>query len=421
MKLTLKTWLATSLAGAAVLLAGMLPAAAQESIKFALCYDISKAYSFVTPQVAQAARDYATLLNQKGGISGHPIEVIVEDHGNEPQRGIECYEKLKREGVMVFDFLSTPVSRAVLPRISKDGNIMLQSLAGRGDAVDGEVFKWVFPVGPTYWGQAANDVAYIKQKQGGNLKGVKIAFFYIDYPFGQEPIGILKTLAAKEGFDLQLFPYPLPGNDQASAWTQMRRFDPDWIISWSLSNMHVMASREMKRNGIPMSKYISVNWLNEVDIKNIGADAAKGLKRGTNVAGGQDHPLIKEIITELYDKGKGAGDRKHLEDVYYNTGLAIYSIAFEGARLAVEKGGWPLTPEKLKVGLESIKDFSANGLMAPLTVTAADHGGGGKTRIEMWDGTKWVQETDWIAGFPDDVWSVVKASSAEYAKSEAAK
>ncbi len=417
MKLRLTTWLA----GAAVVLAGMVPAAAQEPIKFALCYDISKAYSFVTPQVAQAARDYAELLNQKGGISGHPIEVIVQDHGNEPQRGIECYEKLKREGVMVFDFLSTPVSRAVLPRIMKDGNIMMQSLAGRGDAVDGDVFKWVFPVGPTYWGQAANDVAYIKQKQGGNLKGVKIAFLYIDYPFGQEPIGILKTLAAKEGFDLQLFPYPLPGNDQASAWTQMRRFDPDWIISWSLSNMHVIASREMKRNGIPMSKYISVNWLNEVDIKNIGADAAKGLKRGTNVAGGQDHPLIQEIITKLYDKGKGAGDRKHLEDVYYNTGLAIYSIAFEGARLAVEKGGWPLTPEKLKAGLESMKNFSANGLMAPLTVTAADHGGGGKTRIEMWDGAKWVPETDWIAGFSEEVWKVVKESSAEYAKSEAAK
>ena len=196
--------------------------------------------------------------------------MIVQDHGNEPQRGIECYEKLKREGVMVFDMLSTPVSRAVLPRVMKDGNIMIQSLAGRGDAVDGDVFKWVFPIGPTYWGQVANDVGYIKQKSGGNLKGVKIAFLYVDYPFGQEPIGILKTLAAKEGFDLQLFPYPLPGNDQASAWTQIRRMNPDWIISWSLSNMHVIASREMKRNGIPMSKYISVNWLNEVDIKNIG-------------------------------------------------------------------------------------------------------------------------------------------------------
>jgi branched-chain amino acid transport system substrate-binding protein len=399
----------------------VMPATAADPMRFGLCYDLSKAYTFVTPQVAQAAKDYADLLNSKGGIEGHPVEMIVQDHGNEPQRGIECYEKLKRDGVMVFDMLSTPVSRAVLPRVMKDGNILIQSLAGRGDAVDGDVFKWVFPIGPTYWGQAANDIEYIKQKSGGQLKGVKVAFLYVDYPFGQEPIGILKTLAAKEGFDLQLFPYPLPGNDQASAWTQIRRFAPDWIVSWSLSNMHVIASREMKRNGIALDKYIAVNWMNEVDINNIGAEAAKGIKRGTNVAGGSNHPLIQQIIKELYDKGKGNGERKNLQDVYYNTGLAIWSIAVEGARLAIKKDGWPLTPEKIKNGLESIKDYNANDMIAPVTVTAQDHGGGGKTRIEMWDGSKWVPQTDWIAAYKDDVWSVVKAQSAEYAKSESQK
>lgn len=401
--------------------ATIFPATAGNPVRFGLCYDLTKVYSFVTPQVAQAAKDYADLINSKGGIEGHPVEMIVQDHGNEPQRGIECYEKLKRDGVMVFDTLSTPVSRAVLPRVMKDGNILLQSLVGRGDTVDGEVFKWVFPIGPTYWGQAANDIEYIKQKSGGNLKGVKVAFLYVDYPFGQEPIGIIKTLAAKEGFDLQLFPYPLPGNDQASAWTQIRRFAPDWIVSWSLSNMHVIASREMKRNGIALDKYIAVNWMNEVDINNIGAEAVKGIKRGTNVAGGSNHPLMQEIIRELYDKGKGNGDRKNLDDVYYNTGIAIWSIAVEGARLAIKKNGWPLTPEKIKDGLESIKDYDANGMMAPVTVTAQDHGGGGKTRIEMWDGAKWVPQTDWISAYKDEVWSVVKAQSTDYAKSDAAK
>jgi len=404
--------------GLAVVLLSIIPASAAEPMRFGLCYDLSKAYTFITPQIAQAVRDYADLLNAKGGLEGHPIELVIQDHGNEPQRGIECYERLKRDGVMVFEMLSTPVSRAVLPRAMKDGNILIQSLVGRGDAIDGDVFKWVFPIGPTYWGQAVNDIEYIRQKSGGSLKGVKIAYFYIDYPFGQEPIGILKTLAQKEGFDLQLVPYPLPGNDQASAWTQMRRLNPDWIISWSLSNMHVVASREMKRNGIPMDKYIAVNWLNEVDVNNIGADAAKGLKRGTNVAGGSNHPLIQEILKELYANNKGNGDRKNVEDVYYNTGLAIYSIVFEGVRLAIKKDGWPLTPAKIKDGLESLKNFDANGLMAPVTVTAHDHGGGGKTRIEMWDGSKWVPQTDWIAAFPDEVWSVVKEQSAAYAKAD---
>jgi branched-chain amino acid transport system substrate-binding protein len=417
----MKIKLLSILAGLGLALAGLQSAQAQapaQPVKFALCYDLSKSYGFVTPQIAQAANDYAKILNQKGGIEGHPIEILVQDHGNEPQRGIECYEKMKREGAVAFDFLSTPVSRAVLPRAMADGNVMVQSFVGRGDAVDGDVFKWIFPIGPTYWGQMANNIHYIKTKSNNNLKGVKISFIYPDYPFGQEPIGVLKTLAAKEGFDLQLVPNPMPGNDQAAAWSQIRRNNPDWVISWNLAGMHVVASREMKRNGIPMDKYISVNWLNEVDLANIGLENAKGLKRGTNVTGGQSHPLMQQIIKDLYEKNKGSGDRKHLNDVYYNTGLAIYASVFEGARLAIKQSGWPLNPDKMKRGLESLKNFDAEGLIAPVTVTAKDHGGGGKTRIDMWDGAKWVPQTDWFSAYDDVVQDIVKKESGEFAKNK---
>ena len=401
---------------AAALTLGLGATAAQAQVKFGICYDLSKAYTFVTPQIVQAAKDYADVLNAKGGLEGQKIELVVQDTGNEPQRGIECYEKLKREGVMIFDTLSTPVSRAVLPRIMQDQNILLQSFVGRGDAIDGDVFKWVFPIGPTYWGQMANNVQFIKNKSNGNLKGVKIAFIYPDYAFGQEPIPILKTLQGKEGFDLQLFPNPLPGRDQAAVWTQIRRFNPDWVITWNLAAMHVAAAREMKRNGVPIEKVISVNWFNEVDIANIGAEEAKGIKRGTNVVGGTSHPLIQQIINELYAKGKGNGDRKNLDDIYYNTGLAMYSVAFEGVRQAIRQGKMPLTAAKIKACMESLRNFDANGLIAPVTVTAKDHGGGGKTRIDMWDGKQWVPQSDWISAYTDVVDQVVKEQSAEFAK-----
>ena len=114
----MKIKLLSILAGVGMAMSNVQPALAQaqtEPIKFALCYDLSKVYAFAVPQVAQAARDYAQILNQKGGIEGHPVEILVQDHGNEPQRGIECYEKMKREGAITFDFFSTPVGRALLP------------------------------------------------------------------------------------------------------------------------------------------------------------------------------------------------------------------------------------------------------------------------------------------------------------------
>lgn len=91
----------------------------------------------------------------------------------------------------------------------------------------------------------------------------------------------------------------------------------------------------------------------------------------------------KLFAEELYEKDAGSGDRKNL-DINYNTGLAIYSNFFEGARLALKQYGAPLTPDKFRRGLESIKNYDANGLMAPNTVTATDHEGSGHTRIETW-------------------------------------
>ena len=392
-------------------------AVAAEPVRFGLCYDLSKIYVAAVPQIAQAVKDYADLLNAKGGLEGHPIEIIVQDHGNEPQRGIDCYERLKRDGVMVFDFFSTPVSRAVLPRIVQDGNILVQPLVGRGDAVDGEVFKNVFPLAPTYWGQAANIISYIKKQANGNLQGKKVAFLYLDTPFGREPMPVFEALKRLERFDFQTFPIPIPGNDQSAAFTQLRRFQPDWVITWSFSPLNPISFREMQRNGIPIEKMITVNWINEVDISNFGAAAAKGLKRSTVVIGGAEHPLVKSILSELYDKGRGNGDRKMVADSYYNTGLAVYSTVFEGVRLAMKSHGWPLTPEKIREGMQNIKNFDAKGFMAPVTITAKDHGGGGKTRIDMWDGTKWVAQTDWFADYTNLVWTLVKANSADFAKS----
>lgn len=413
MKTKRKVW---TIAIAAALATSGAIASAQENepIKFGLCFDLSKSYTFISPQVAQAAQDLAMYTNENGGIEGHPVEIIVRDHGNEPQRGVECYEQLKREGVFIYNFLSTPVTNAALPRAMKDGNILMQSFVGRGDAVDGEVFGWVFPVGPTYWQQAANDVAFIKGQMGGDLSDAKIGFIYLDYPFGQEPIEILKTLAEMEGFQLELYPVPLPGSDQSGAWSKIRRDKPDYVISWLLAGGHVVASKEMRRNGFPIDRYLSVNWMNEVDINNIGAEEAKGVLRGTNVAGGQDVPIVKTMLDTYYANGKGSGPESLVRDVYYNLGLAVYTTGFEAARLAIQENGWPLTPESMKSGYEAIENFDANGLMAPVTVTPQDHGGGGKTRIEQWDGANWVPLTDWSADYIDVVWEVIKESSAKF-------
>ncbi len=402
------------LASILIIFSGTAVSDEKPPIKYGLTLDYTKSYVFATPSVSQAIEDYRNYLNARGGINGHKLEILNSDHGNEPQRGIEAYERKKREGAIVFEHFSTPVSKAVLPKAMKDKNVLLQTLTGRSDAADGEAFPYAFPIAPTYWAMAANIIQYIENNTK-DIKKTKIAFTYLDFPFGQEPIPVLQELQKQLGFELKLFPIALPGTDQSGVWSGIRRFKPDYVVAWSISSLHNIALTEMTRNRIPIEKYISVVWASRLDLKSFGHERAKGVKRVEAVATGTEIPIIQEIL-KMYDEGKGAGPRENVGTVYYMGGIAEMSILVEGAKLALNQFGEPLTGEKLKKGLELIRDFDANGVMAPVTITSSDHQGGGKTRIAEWDGEKWAPITDWEAAHTELVWKTIKEHSAKFIK-----
>ncbi len=400
---------------AALLALGAGSAVAQEKpIKVGAALDFTKVYTFLTAEYSQGQRDYISLLNAKGGIKGVPVEIETVDTGNEPQRGIEAYERFKNEGAVLVDFLSTPVSRAVVPRALTDGMNVITAFHGRSDAADGSVFPTIFPLTPAYWSQATAIVKYINDKEGGNLKGKKILLVHIDSPFGKEPLPVFQKLSEKLGYTFSDVGYPSPGNEQSAQWTQVRRDQPDWVVIWGAGGGQPNSVREALRNGIEPGKMASVIWLSETDMNIVGADQAKGISRFEGVASGKDLPIIKAIEAEVYAKGKGAGDAAKVGSSYYNIGVATMALFAEGARLGLEKEGGPLTPAKLKKGLESIKDFTADGLLPPVTITSEDHQGGGNGRIATWDGKAWKSDTGWFAAYQDVVWELVKKTSAEF-------
>src|SRR5690554_3097737 len=396
---------------------GATPALAQnEPIKFAAPLDFTAVYTFLTNEYNEGQRDYLTLVNEQGGVNGHPIEFSVSDTGNQPQRGIEAYNRASREGVVLVDFLSTPVARAMVNRVIDDEVVMITALHGRGDASDGEAFPYVFPLMATYWSQAALLVDYMNQQEDG-LKGKKIAHVYIDSPFGREPVPVLENLAEQLEFDLRTFPYASPGNEQSSTWSEVRRYRPDFVIIWGAGGGQAVSVRDAIRNGIAPEQIHSVVWLAEADMETVGPDVAKGVRKFEAATSGTETPVIKEIMEQVIDTGKGAGPKENVGRTYYNIGVATMAVSVEAARLALEEFGAPLTGDKLRQGFERIKDFDAKGLIPAVTFTSEDHQGGGYGRVAEWDGEKWAPLSDWHTSFQDVVWEEIHAGAAEYKES----
>lgn len=377
-------------------------AAQEDTIKFGLLQDFTAVYTFVSGEYNQGQRDYLTLVNEEGGLDGTMIDAIVRDHGNEPQRGIEAYNRAKEEGAVLFDFFSTPVSRALVDSVLDDEVVLITALHGRGDASDGDTFPYVFPMMATYWSQATVLANHIEENEGG-LEGKKIALVHIDSPFGREPLPVLEALAEKEDFELRNFPYPSPGNEQSATWTEVRHFGPDHVFIWGAGGGQPVSVREAIRNGISPENIYSVVWLAETDAENVGADTMTGVKRFEATASGTDTPILQRIREKVIDADLGAGDAENVGTSYYNVGVASMAVAVEAARLALKAEGAPLTGPKLKAGFEMISDFDAAGLMPPITITASDHQGGGAGRVSQWNGDRWEPVSDWTAAYQDVV------------------
>ena len=416
MRLGLALAVAVALAAAAA--GSCVAGAADNVVRFGFPVDYTRVYTFVTEEWVQGMVDYLQLMNLRGGVAGYRFDWQVVDTGNEPQRGIEAYERFKREGVQIFNFISTPVSRAVAPRALEDRLLVIMPFHGRSDAADGTTFPYLFSLGANYWSQATVITRYILDQEGGSLQGKKLALVHIDSPFGREPIPILTALSERLGFQFQSFPFPSPGTEQSATWAQVRRFRPDWILLWSAGGSQSVAVREAIRNGFPLNRVVSVIWLDEKDMNIVGAQQARGVLRFEAAVPGREHPVVREILSEVYEKaGRGYGKVENVGSTYYVVGITSVAPIVEAVRIAEQRFGGPMTVEKIRQGLESLTNYDAGGLMPPITLTPRDHEGGGAGRISQWDGSRWVPRTGWYSAYRELVWELVYKSAEEFRRS----
>lgn len=374
--------------------------------------------------------DYLTLLNERdGGIDG--VKLVFEEceTAYSTDRGVECYERLKKQGkhgAPVFHPFSTGITYALIERATRDKIPVISLGYGRTDATDGTVFPYVFPLITNYWSQSTAKIQFIADQEGGldKLKGKKIVNLHLKVPYGQETIPILDEMAKRYGFTVEHLPVPPPGIDQKSLWLQIKRLEPDWVINRNWGVSCTVPLREAARIGFPRDRILGVWWCGSEEDVLPAADAAKGY-RTTNFHGvGTNFPLIKELLEVVHGAGKGNIEATRVGTVYYNRGVIHGIVTTEAIRTAHKKFGnrpiggvemqWAL--ENLDISAARIKELGAEGLMSPLKTSWQDHEGGGKVRVQQWDGAKWQAVGDWIEPDAKLVHEKIAESAAQYAK-----
>ncbi len=373
---------------------------------------------------ANGYADYLKLINTRdGGINGVKISFEECDTAYATDRGVECYERLKGKAQgAIFQPLSTGITFAMTEKAPNDKNSLITAGYGRSESSDGQVFKWNFPLMGTYWSGADIIMQHITKKEGGNIKGKKIALVYHDSPYGKEPIPLLQERAKMQGFDLQLLPVTAPGVEQKATWLQVRQARPDYVLLWGWGVMNSAALKEAVATGYPREKMYGIWWsAAEPDVKDVG-EAAKGYNG--LVATGEGGKVIADIKTHVHGKKLGTGPAEEVGTTLYNRGMVSAALAVEGVRQAQSRfgKGKVMNGEQIRWGLENLtldtKALDKLGLgtvMKPLSTSCLDHEGSRSARVHTWDGKKWDYSSDWIEADDTIIKPLVKQYADKYA------
>lgn len=413
----------------AAALAGLapLPSLAQEQFVPLLVYRTGQFAPLGIPW-GDGKQDYLKLVNARdGGVNGVKLAFEECETAYDAAKGVECYERLKTKGsgASAFDTQSTGITFAVTEKATADKIPVITPGYGLSQSADGSVFEWNFPLLGTYWTAADVMLQDIAKKEGGSLKGKKIALVYHDSPYGKEPIPLLQKRAEAEGFQLIPLPVTPPGVEQKSTWLQIRQQRPDYVLFWSAGVMTPAGIREAQATGFPREKIYAIWWAgSDHDVKDLGA-SAKGYNAITlhnSAATDKVHADLKKLV---YDKGQGSGAATDIGTLAHTRGMMISMLIVEGIRTAQDKfgKGKVMTPEQVRWGLENLnltadrlKALGFGEIMRPVQTSCSNHMGSGWARVAQWDGAKWQVKSDWYQPAKQPIDDLVKEFAAKYAK-----
>lgn len=393
--------------------AGQTPLAQQptkEPIVIGMMYDGTGATQLVGVAYKTGFEDYINLINFKGGVDGHPIRVEFCEHGYSADKGVECYERQKAAGVIGTVTYGTPITAAVIDRCNRDQIVCTFPGYGAAAAANGEKFPYGFPIAASYWSQAGAAVRFVLdewQREGKSGKP-KVAFLYYDNPAGREPLEVLRSIAQREGLQIEEVACPAPCPEMSTQVTRIvQNIRADWVITHLFGASPSVSIKTFKEAGFPLNRVISFVWgSGDADVEAAGGWAfAEGYYGLQFTSIGTDLPVLREI-TEMYrSQGKQPPDLMTKNNVYYLRGVANAAVMVEGIRNALRQKGYPITGADLKAGIEAIRGEVAG--VVNLNLSARDHEGGGSVRIYQVRGGRWQLARDWFQGYRDVIESFV--------------
>lgn len=305
-------------------------------------------------QMVLGGKIYFDAVNDKGGIHGEKIRVLVADDGYKVDETVRLAKDMlaKKEVVALFGFAGTAnITKLLEDKVLEQGGAALVAPYTGGESLRSPFNPWIFHVRAGYGDEAEHMV-----QQLTTLGMKRIAVMYQDDGFGKAGLTGVEAAMAKRGLKLVVAAgYERNTDKVEDALKKIKAADPQAIIMVSVNKSTAAFVKQYRESGGGAQLLnISVVDPNEL-VKLAGLKNAHGLGISQVVPYPYrpQLPVVREYQTLL---------KKYAPDAEVN-----YTSfeQFLGAKVLVEalrRAGPAPTRAKVVKALESLQSYDLGGI-----------------------------------------------------------
>ncbi|MGD2187983.1 MAG: ABC transporter substrate-binding protein [Desulfobacterales bacterium] len=338
----------------------------QNEVKLACLVDFSGPGKYAGPPLAMGAETYIKYINDKGGVHGRKIKLVVEDNGILPNTTLAAAKKvIFKDEIFAIGFnLGSSGSSAIIP-LSEENHVVLMP-HGANKRFYNPGNKWVFVPYATQFNMGSRAVEFILEQD----PKARIGMIYQDDDYGRD--GLEGARAAAKFMKTKLVqeaPYKIGTIDMSPQMRMMKEADVDWILAWTY----------LPQTGGIMKEKAKMNW----DVKVVGTNTtayrqifpilgelADGYMAVTPYVPWEDTPQRTQDILKKYGVLEKVATSPFPAPLFFGS-WTYFAAMVEGLKLA----GPNLTPESFIKGLEKVKNLDVGGVCPKITFSPKRHVG----------------------------------------------
>lgn len=347
----------------------------KEPYKVGAIFSVTGVASFLGEPEKKTAEMIRDEVNSKGGINGHPLELIIYDDESDSTKAILAAKRLisKDEVSVIIGPTRSGESLAVAPIAEKEQVTLISCASSYKIVTPPEEKRWVFKVAPSDSHVAEKMYEFMKEK------GVKkVAILTDSTSYGASGREELLKYAPNYGIEIVADErYGPKDTDLTAQFTKIKGVKPDAIINWSIGPTQILATKTWRQLGMTNTMFFqSHGFGNKKNLEMLGEDAEGLYVPLPPVVIGpilpDDHPQ-KKVIMEYTKQYEGKFNEAvssfggHAWDALQ---LAIDALASVGSDRA-----------KIRDHIEKRQNFV--GQLGIFNFSPTDHNGLGKKDLIM--------------------------------------